>query len=1080
MKPQPKSHFLPSFTDNTADNEDIGSSSNSSSSSTNDQRQPRPRMRSPEKDFMTIDGASEDGSSDDESSTDEPRHGTKRAWSTDISPSDETEKLPSTEPRNKKQRLQEPQEPASVGAANGSSDPVPVEDLRERVIALLTQGTYASSSSSTSSCSSSSASAPAAGWQQQVRRDLSDEALEKLQAGLYDENHPEQVLALLFGENKAQWPLGQFNIRKISLILPTIEKLLLDCGAVIVGYDEDEIGYVMYAADFDAPRFRDGLVDLLKEEQNQSSDDSSDESSDDDIYSSTFTFSAEWGDLEIVKELLKNGAVPYAKDYNKESALMKASASGNIEIVRLLLESRTGINTTTEEGWNSLALAAAEGHSDICQLLLNNGALLEIAGAVSVLHLAAKNGHVQTCRLLIAAGIDLNITDNLNMTPMGVAAKNGQLAVCKLLLELGANINHTSGKGKSILFLAISSGNLELVQYLLADGTGLTLQVGDKTPLIMAAQKNKTNILRWLLAEGAPVNQADKNNHTALMSACSAGTLETVSLLLQHGAKMDMTNNAGMTPLLLAVINRNAGIVELLIKNGVPLFSDRHEGFKALTLAVERTSVNIASLLLKAHVPVEPVRFIGNSRSPSLLNIAIQPNHKWSIVEILELLLKNGASTRRTDENGDNALMLATKLKMKSAIDLLGKYGAQVGQTNKDGKNALQIAIEALDLSVADSESPEDIATNAELVVSLLKIMQTQTDWAELREEALNSAQRPLTRELILLAWAWKNTDAAVIGNLAGTNIHFPTIQDLISLIITSTPADFSRKKIEYMLSMAGVCPPLIEKIYPYIEALPKIKTKLSRHPLNFNSLLLNAFLGGAFAMLETIRLEHGEHWMPYGDSDGSTPLFKTLNQIANLELTQLVDIGVTTEQFYTIPIFENLFETCFNLAGTAQKPFATLPPYSAVDGDLTLALDNKGVYFMLAARIEEAWKKAWEKIVSSQESNRASSSSSSSQSAETAILPDITSSIDADTADMDSAWVEEMLLPDVSPFSDLPQGQALLQAFRNELRIAFHTPGESILELKDASPAEAQIYASLMHRQLHMLNQFIEAKGGN
>jgi ankyrin repeat protein len=835
----------------------------------------------------------------------------------------------------------------------------------------------------------------------------------------------------------------------------------------------------MYAADFDAPRFRDGLVALLKEEKKQPSDDSSDESSDDDIYTPVFTFSAEWGDLEIVKELLKNGAGLHIKGYDQQTALMKASASGNIEIVRLLLEYKSDINTITEDGWTALALAAAEGHSDICQLLLDNGALLEIEDAVSVLHVAAENGHVPTCRLLIEAGVDVDVTVDFNSTPLGTAAKKGHLPACKLLLDFGANINHKDENENSILFLAISSGNLELVQYLMADRTGLTLQVGDKTPLIMAAQKNKTNILKWLLAEGAPVNQADKNNHTALMAACSGGTVEAVSLLLQHGAKMDMTNNAGMTPLFLAVSNYNAGIVELLIKNGVPLFSDRHEGFKALTLAVEKYSVDIASLLLNAGVPVEPVRFIGNSRSPSLLNIAIQSYDEWPIVEILELLLKNRASTSGIDANGDNALMLATKLRMIRVIDLLGKYGAQIGQINQQGQNALQIATQALDLSVADSEPPEDIATNAELVVSLLKIMQTQPDWAKLREEALNRAQRPLTRELILLAWAWKNTDAAVIGNLAETNIQLKTIQDLISLIITSTPADFSRKKIEYMLSMAGVCPPLIEKIYPYIEALPLIKKELTRHPLNFNPLLLNAFLGGAFAMLETIRTEHGENWMPYGDPGGSTPLFKTLNQIANLELTQLIEVGVATEQFYTIPIFENLFETCFNLAGTAQNPFATLPAYSAVDGDLTLALVDKGVYFMLATRIEKAWKKAWAEIVISQESNRASSSSSSSQSAEAAILPDITSSIDTDTADMDSAWIEEMILPDASSFPDSPQGLALLQAFRNALRIAFNTPGESILDLKDASPTAAQIYASLMHRQLHMLNQFIEARGG-
>lgn len=96
------------------------------------------------------------------------------------------------------------------------------------------------------------------------------------------------------------------------------------------------------------------------------------------------------------------------------------------------------------------------------------------------------------------------------------------------------------------------------------------------------------------------------------------------------------------------------------------------------------------------------------------------------------------------------------------------------------------------------------------------------------------------------------------------------------------------------------------------MEALPEIKTELFGKRPVVADFLQNAFVGGMLASLETIRVEHGEHWAPYRTC--STTPSETLNQIANLELTQLVNTGINMEQAETIPIFENLFEICFYL----------------------------------------------------------------------------------------------------------------------------------------------------------------------
>jgi hypothetical protein len=81
----------------------------------------------------------------------------------------------------------------------------------------------------------------------------------------------------------------------------------------------------------------------------------------------------------------------------------------------------------------------------------------------------------------------------------------------------------------------------------------------------------------------------------------------------------------------------------------------------------------------------------------------------------------------------------------------------------------------------------------------------------------------------------------------------------------------------------------------------------------------------------------------------------------------------------------------------------------------------------------------------------------------------------------MDSKWIDELPEPPPLSFLESAQGQALLQTFRDELRLAVDRVGGNILDLPkgatEASAEAATIYGELMFRQVHMLKQFIEAE---
>jgi ankyrin repeat protein len=72
------------------------------------------------------------------------------------------------------------------------------------------------------------------------------------------------------------------------------------------------------------------------------------------------------------------------------------------------------------------------------------------------------------------------------------------------------------------------------------------------TPLHIAAEENKTDICRLLLAASANIRIKDAFGNTALHHAASGGSLDVAELLVSRKAPLDVRNDAGNTALHLA------------------------------------------------------------------------------------------------------------------------------------------------------------------------------------------------------------------------------------------------------------------------------------------------------------------------------------------------------------------------------------------------------------------------------------------------------------------------------------------------------------------------------------------------
>ena len=118
------------------------------------------------------------------------------------------------------------------------------------------------------------------------------------------------------------------------------------------------------------------------------------------------------GDTEVVMKLCNNPVV----DVNVEitlrwnghysTPLIEAARGGHEEVIRVLLKAGAVVNKTAKQGISPLHLAAKFGHIDVVKLLLESGTDPDKASnsGMTALQLALKNGHHDVCKALIQGG----------------------------------------------------------------------------------------------------------------------------------------------------------------------------------------------------------------------------------------------------------------------------------------------------------------------------------------------------------------------------------------------------------------------------------------------------------------------------------------------------------------------------------------------------------------------------------------------------------------------------------------------------------------------------------------------------
>ncbi|MFT5001320.1 MAG: ankyrin repeat protein [Paracoccaceae bacterium] len=170
--------------------------------------------------------------------------------------------------------------------------------------------------------------------------------------------------------------------------------------------------------------------------------------------------------------------------------------------------------------------------------------------------LAAHRGDVSEISRLLALGADVNLRDTKQRTPAHVAAFASQDAALRVLAEAGAEMNALENRAYDVVTIAAVADDPELMSLAieLGNNPGLTTSPYQGTVLIAAAHLGHVDVVRRLIAAGAPLDHVNNLHWTAVIEAVVLGSggpnhQAVLKALLDAGADRNLSDRDGITPL---------------------------------------------------------------------------------------------------------------------------------------------------------------------------------------------------------------------------------------------------------------------------------------------------------------------------------------------------------------------------------------------------------------------------------------------------------------------------------------------------------------------------------------------------
>lgn len=254
------------------------------------------------------------------------------------------------------------------------------------------------------------------------------------------------------------------------------------------------------------------------------------------------------GYYNIVKQLWNYNADIDMEDVNGFTALRIACNYGHTSTVKFLLFKGANVTKVDKSGCSPLTGACDGSLIDQMGYHPHMGYTKEVPGFSSR---SKIQRYEEIVALLIQCGTDVNSVDARGTTCLMKASQGGHVSLINLLLSkiIDVNmINKADDNGLTAFFIACSKDHTVIAQLLFNRHVDINKANSDgMTPLAIACKYGHTNTVNFLLTNGAEVDIEDKYGWTALMYACQNGNTAIVKSVLCFGTDIQYIAHDGFT-----------------------------------------------------------------------------------------------------------------------------------------------------------------------------------------------------------------------------------------------------------------------------------------------------------------------------------------------------------------------------------------------------------------------------------------------------------------------------------------------------------------------------------------------------
>lgn len=389
---------------------------------------------------------------------------------------------------------------------------------------------------------------------------------------------------------------------------------------------------------------------------------------------------------------------PFAK--LDSSSLHKAAQAGNEAQVRKILADGCDVNLENDDGHTALYVASMKSRKGIVRILLQHKA---IVNTTSNPLLVVKD--VATAKLLIQANGNLHARDEYGNTPLHMAILIGNKELIQLYLSFGAKIHVTTATGHTALHTQSSSfldepWGSKLTQELIQRGASVNCKdYQGRSPLHLAAinySLEKEETIRMLIKAGSSLIDLDIQGFNPLHHFISQSrgcsemdetlAIKFIDILLADEQSVNSVTAIGQTILHLSISDLPFQILQYLVKKGCRLDIKDSRGQCLLHYIVDREEeiTDVLKYLLNMGLKVDDCDDWGQTA----LHLAIEKNKKKLAVALIDF----GADVNVKDANGRQPIHIAAEHGWDSILDFLIERGANINSADSYMSSPFQFA----------------------------------------------------------------------------------------------------------------------------------------------------------------------------------------------------------------------------------------------------------------------------------------------------------------------------------------------------------------------------------------------------